>query len=167
MASFRFAMKGEDQWRVESRDANGNVKGRYVYKTPDGQKVDVSYDAGPQGYRARGDAIPGGAAPLVQEEETVEVETPTLYQPDEDLRVASPYGALRVAGQQATMPSGEGITTFSDSEASAIVTDIVDDQSQSQFVIYPVVTNFLGTKGPVVGPPIVSNKPVLPAAILV
>ncbi|KAK4300802.1 hypothetical protein Pmani_027018 [Petrolisthes manimaculis] len=61
--SYRFGLQGRDQWRVESRNPEGVVSGRYYYRTPEGKEVDVSYDAGPKGYQARGEAIPGGAAP--------------------------------------------------------------------------------------------------------
>ncbi|XP_042862036.1 uncharacterized protein LOC122247096 isoform X2 [Penaeus japonicus] len=145
--TYRFGMQSDDQWRVETRDANGVVTGRYVYLTPDGQTVDVSYNSGPQGYRATGDAIPGGAAPLDQE------------------RPAVAYGALSVAGQQMTMPGGHGVTTYSDSEATAIVTDITEPED-SRLIVYPIVSNVLGSSGLVVGPPTVSDEPVLSAAIL-
>ncbi|XP_027232718.2 uncharacterized protein [Penaeus vannamei] len=159
--TYRFGMQAEDQWRVESRDANGVVTGRYVYLTPDGQTVDVSYNSGPQGYRAKGDAIPGGAAPLDQEPQPDE--TPVTYESDDEEKAAVAYGALRVAGQEATMPGGDGVQTYSDSEASAIVTDIVDPESR--FVVYPIVSNVLGSSELVVGPPIISDQPVFSAAI--
>ncbi|XP_047495082.1 uncharacterized protein LOC125043150 [Penaeus chinensis] len=160
--TYRFGMQADDQWRVESRDADGIVTGRYVYLTPDGQTVDVSYNSGPQGYRAKGDAIPGGAAPLDQESQPEE--TPVTYQSDDDEGEAVAYGALRVAGQEATMPGGNGVQTYSDSEASAIVTDIVEPKA-TRFVVYPIIANVVGSPGLVVGPPIVSDKPAFSAAI--
>ncbi|XP_068221273.1 uncharacterized protein [Palaemon carinicauda] len=146
--SYRFGMQGDDQWRVESRDKNGNVEGRYVYKTPDGQTVDVSYGAGAQGYRAKGDAIPGGEAPLYKTE------------PEEDA-----YGALVVSKTDVQYPNGDGVTTYTDGERQAIVTDIEPQYAQAS-AVFPVVT-LRGTNTALVGPPLVNDAPLLPAAIAV
>ncbi|KAK8407084.1 hypothetical protein O3P69_002009 [Scylla paramamosain] len=118
-------MQGDDQWRVESRDPDGIVRGRYVYKTPEGRLVDVTYDSGPQGYRAKGDAIPGGAAPLdqapledlpVAENLAFQGQDQDQHQETHDTRdeLLVPYGALLLTEVEKTQPSGDGIITFSD-----------------------------------------------------
>ncbi|XP_064103597.1 uncharacterized protein LOC135213559 isoform X2 [Macrobrachium nipponense] len=167
--SYRFGMQGADQWRVESRDANGHVEGRYVYKTPDGQTVDVSYGAGPQGYRAKGDAIPGGEAPLYETRDTqTQGETQTqggiLAEGDPQAQEA-PYGALVRAGEEAKFPNGNGVTTYADDESQAIVTDIEPQYAQAS-AVFPVLT-IRGTDTFLVGPPTVNDEPLLPAAIAV
>lgn len=159
--SYRFGMQGQDQWRVESRDANGEVTGRYVYRTPDGQTVDIFYGAGTQGYRAIGDAIPGGAAPLTQDVGDQRISDESILSP-----VWGPdpaYGALLKAGQETQFPNGDGVTTYTDNDAGAIITD-VKPQYLSSFAVYPVL-NIPGTNAILLGPPLVNDEPLQPAAI--
>ncbi|KAG7160586.1 putative Insect cuticle protein domain-containing protein 12, partial [Homarus americanus] len=177
--SYRFGMQGNDQWRVESRDPDGTVKGRYFYRTPEGREVDVSYDSGRQGYRARGQAIPGGAAPLQQEDITQEddqveqqillklAQQPQQPQLQEDEKIASPYGALLLSDVEETFPSGDGITTYSDTENMAIITDVqLQHLQEAPEAVFPVIL-IPGTSDVLSGPPHVNDNPVLPAAISV
>ncbi|XP_063860458.1 uncharacterized protein LOC135100872 isoform X3 [Scylla paramamosain] len=174
--SYRFGMQGDDQWRVESRDPDGIVRGRYVYKTPEGRLVDVTYDSGPQGYRAKGDAIPGGAAPLdqapledlpVAENLAFQGQDQDQHQETHDTRdeLLVPYGALLLTEVEKTQPSGDGIITFSDDSTLAIITDIQhNDTPQRPSAVFPLV--FLSdSSDQVVGPPLVNDEPVLPGAI--
>ncbi|XP_071529803.1 uncharacterized protein [Panulirus ornatus] len=165
--SYRFGMQGDDQWRVESRDADGSVEGHYYYKTPEGEVVDISYAAGEQGYHARGDAIPGGAAPLQQD--GTPVKPPVLLklgQEQLEEGLASAYGALLLAGMENTLPSGNGVTTYSDDKNSAIVTDVqLHLPEERPVAVFPIVT-IPGSVEQVAGPPLVNEEPVLPAAIL-
>ncbi|CAL4153894.1 unnamed protein product, partial [Meganyctiphanes norvegica] len=121
----RFGLQSDDQWRMESRNPDGVVEGRYVYKSPDGQTVDISYNAGPQGFIAEGDAIPGGKAPLIDApitdnenrvaqvlESSYDVQSATLSIEDPD---AIPYGALHVRnlqGFQPVAPDGNLVADF-------------------------------------------------------
>lgn len=89
------------------------MSGRYYFRTPEGKEVDVSYDAGPKGYQARGEAIPGGAAPpLDQQEEQgaapVQQEGDVRPQLQRGEGFSSPYGALLLTDVQETRPVGEG-----------------------------------------------------------
>ncbi|XP_076052727.1 uncharacterized protein LOC143032147 [Oratosquilla oratoria] len=136
--TYKFGMQTPDQWRVESRDSDGNVKGHYSYKTPEGEMVDVSYTSGADGYRAEGDAIPGGVAghsakPVVKfslpvEKSTLEVEnfSPDMEQAQEDEDVI-PYGALRKAGERLTLPNGPGVSTVEDNDIQVIVTEVKEE----------------------------------------
>ncbi|XP_069939299.1 uncharacterized protein [Cherax quadricarinatus] len=172
--SYRFGMQGDNQWRVESRDSDGTVKGRYFYRTPEGQVVDITYDAGQQGYRARGDAIPGGAAPLHHQETPPMViqqgiETPGEVVPtDKELiagEVVDPYGALLYYGMEETLPSGDGVITYSDPENLAIVTEVKSrPRQEAPVAVFPVVA-LPGFTDHLAGPPLVNDFPVLPVAI--
>ena len=42
----RFGLKAADQWRVETRNEDGAVKGQYYYRSPDGGEVNMSYNSG-------------------------------------------------------------------------------------------------------------------------
>ncbi|XP_045131256.1 uncharacterized protein LOC123516161 isoform X1 [Portunus trituberculatus] len=178
--SYRFGMQGDDQWRVESRDPDGTVRGRYVYKTPEGRLVDVSYDSGSQGYRARGEAIPGGAAPLDQAplEDLPVTQNLAFQSQDQDQdqpqqahdtrdELLVPYGALLLTEVEKTQPTGDGVITFSDDSNLAIITDIQDsDAPLRPSAVFPLV--FLSdSSDQIVGPPLVDDEPVLPGAILV
>ena len=169
-------MQGDDQWRVESRDAGGNVQGSYMYKTPEGQVVLVSYESGPQGYRAKGDAIPGGAAPLeqVQQKEQPVTQGLAFLRQDQQQQAlgtrdqsSNPYGALLLREIEKTRPSGDGVHTFSDDSNLAVITDIRETENLKRpSAVYPLV--FLpGTSEQLVGPPLVDDEPVLPGVILV
>lgn len=163
--SYRFGMQGDDQWRVESRDADGTVKGRYSYQTPEGQVVDITYDAGPQGYRARGGAIPGGASLLQQQTPEESPLVPTRYSQQSGGELSDYYGALLYVDVEKTLPSGDGVTTFADDDNVAIVTDVRLQQLQEGPVaVFPV--GFLpGSTLQLAGPPFVNDSPVQPAAI--
>ena len=39
-------MKGPGQWRVETRDTDGSVRGQYFYVTPEGSTVNMMFDEG-------------------------------------------------------------------------------------------------------------------------
>lgn len=160
-------MQGEDQWRVESRDADGEVTGRYVYKTPDGQLVDISYNSGHQGYRAVGDAIPGGAAPPLLQD-TPPKQEQVLLKSGQDLtneELDRPYGALSLllAGLQETHPTGQGVFTYTDQDRTAIVIDVYLNEHRP-VATFPIALSdrFEDT---VVGPPQLDGEPVLPAAL--
>lgn len=161
--SYRFGLQGTDQWRVESRSPDGTVKGRYFYRTPEGKTVDVSYDAGPQGYRARGDAIPGGAAPPLHQQRQLQQQQHQQQQQDE--RVNNAFGALLLTDVKETLPFGEGISTFVDDNTLAIVTDVKLHQAPRRpTIVFPIA--FLpGSHNEVAGPPLIDNMPVLPGAI--
>ncbi|KAK3860827.1 hypothetical protein Pcinc_033147 [Petrolisthes cinctipes] len=181
--SYRFGLQGHDQWRVESRNPEGVVSGRYYYRTPEGKEVDVSYDAGPQGYQARGEAIPGGAAPPIdhQREQTYQQGTQQQQQQDLMLKqgqeqpvlqrgegVSSPYGAILLTNVQKTRPMGEGIDTFADDNTLAIVTDVKFHQHlpERPTAVFPVVV-LPGSTDEIAGPPLINGQPVLPGALLV
>lgn len=168
-------MQGDDQWRVESRDADGTVRGRYVFKTPEGRVVDVSYDSGTQGYRARGDAIPGGAAPLTQTQQTddfVAQDLGLLRQDQQQQEIGTaddfskPYGALSLREVEKTLPSGDGVYTFSDDNTLAIITDVRENKAPKKpAAVFPLV--FIpGSSEQLIGPPTLDGQPVLPGAIL-
>jgi len=44
--SYRWGMKGPGQWRVETRDTDGSVRGQYFYVTPEGSTVNMMFDEG-------------------------------------------------------------------------------------------------------------------------
>lgn len=168
-------MQGDDQWRVEARDADGTVRGRYMFKTPEGRVVDVTYDSGPQGYRARGDAIPGGAAPLVQTQHTDDFMVEDLgllrqEQQQEEIDTSDdfskPYGALLLREVEKTHPSGDGVHTFSDVNTLAIVTDVGKNRAPKKpAAVFPLVS-IPGSSEQLIGPPTLDGQLVLPGAIL-
>lgn len=169
-------MQGDNQWRVESRDTDGTVRGRYVYKTPEGKVVDVSYDAGPRGYRARGDSIPGGAAPLTHaqhSDDSVAQDLGTLRLEQHQQEIGSiddyskPYGALLLREVEKTRPSGDGVVTFSDDNTLAIITDVHESKSPRRpAAVFPLV--FIPESSEqLFGPPTLDGQPVLSGTILV
>lgn len=169
-------MQGDNQWRVESRDADGTVRGRYVYKTPEGRVVDVSYDSGTQGYRARGAAIPGGAAPLEQVQHTadsVAQNLGSLRQDQQQQEIGTtddflePYGALLLREVEKTRPSGDGVFTFADDNTVAIITDVRESKiPRKPAAVFPLVI-IPGSAEQLSGPPTLNGQPVLPGTILV
>uniref|UniRef100_T1JKT7 Uncharacterized protein n=1 Tax=Strigamia maritima TaxID=126957 RepID=T1JKT7_STRMM len=63
--SYNFAYQTKDgQTRAETTGADGAVRGSYVYTSPEGQEVKVSYTADKNGFHADSDAIPRAPSPV-------------------------------------------------------------------------------------------------------
>ncbi|XP_018016649.1 uncharacterized protein LOC108673348 [Hyalella azteca] len=135
--AYRFGLRAPDQWRVETRDAEGSVRGQYFYVTPDGGRVSMHYNAGPQ--RNKGSELlqvsgpVGGAGQLLSPYKgaTQQQDAATLQALLLKLRAeegVQPYGALKLVsdlGTQRLFPLSDG--DLVDDALQAVVTFVRPD----------------------------------------
>ena len=87
-SSYKFSYKTDDSARVETSDANLNIKGEYSFVGDDGIHRKISYTAGPlKGFVATGDHIPKA----LPEEAHLSVVQPSTHQNPK----SQPYTGLR------------------------------------------------------------------------